>query len=171
MSPRVVLMGPPGAGKTSVGEALALLLGVGLRDTDSDVEKSSGKSVADIFVELGEPHFRELEHEAVVAALGGHEGVLSLGGGAPLHPLTRAALETYRDAGGMVVFLDVGLSAVVPRVGLNTTRPLLLGNPRQQWLALMKARRPVYEALATLTVLTDDRQPADTAKQIAEELA
>ncbi len=171
MAPRAVLMGPPGAGKTSVGEVLATLWNTTLHDTDADVERRAGKPVADIFVELGEPHFRELEHEAVVAGLAAHGGVLSLGGGAPLHPLSREALEAYRDAGGAIVFLDVSLSAVVPRVGLNTTRPLLLGNPRQQWLALMSARRPIYESLATVTVLTDDRDPADIARQIVEELA
>jgi shikimate kinase len=171
MSPRAVLMGPPGAGKTSVGRALAMLVGVALRDTDADVEARAGSSVADIFVELGEPHFRELEHEAVIEALGAHDGILSLGGGAPLHPLTREALSEYREQGGAIVFLDVSLTAVVPRVGLNTTRPLLLGNPRQQWLALMNTRRPVYESLATITVLTDDRQPDDIARQIAKELA
>lgn len=171
MPPRVVLMGPPGAGKSSVGEALSLLWDMAYRDTDADVEARAGKPVADIFVELGEPHFRELEHEAVMTALAGHDGVLSLGGGAPLHPATRAALEAYRDGGGAVVFLDVSLSAVVPRVGLNTTRPLLLGNPRQQWVALMNARRPVYESLATVTVVTDERSPKDIARHIAEELA
>jgi len=171
MAPRAILMGPPGAGKTSVGLALAQLWGTQLRDTDNDVETRAGKRVADIFVELGEPHFRELEHEAVIEALRSHEGVLSLGGGAPLHPLSREALVAYREAHGAIVFLDVSLTAVVPRVGLNTTRPLLLGNPRQQWLALMSARRPVYESLASFTVLTDDRQPSDIAREIAKELA
>ena len=171
MRPRVVLMGPPGAGKSSVGLALASLWGTDLRDTDVDIEKRAGKSVGDIFVEHGEAYFREEEHRAVVTALAGHDGVLSLGGGAPLHPLTREALNTYREEGGAIVFLDVSLTAVVPRVGLNTTRPLLLGNPRQQWLALMNARRPIYESLATLTVLTDDKEPADIARHIAEELS
>ena len=171
MSPRVVLIGPPGAGKSSVGARLAGVLGVGLRDTDADVEKATGRKVAEIFVADGEDHFRALEVEAVRAALTEHDGVLSLGGGAPLAPASQSALAEYRAAGGVIVFLDVSLTAAVPRVGLNATRPLLLGNPRQQWLALMTARRPIYESLATHTVLTDDLSPAEVAAHIAEAIA
>jgi shikimate kinase len=170
MAPRVVLMGPPGAGKSSVGRALASLLGERLRDTDEDIQASEGVSVAEIFVDKGERHFRELEVAAVAQALEEHAGVLSLGGGAPLAPDTQAALKAYAAAGGVTVFLDVSLTAVVPRVGLNATRPLLLGNPRQQWMALMAARRPIYEALATMTVLTDERTPSDVAQEIASAL-
>lgn len=167
MSPLVVLMGPPGAGKSSVGAALADMLGEQLRDTDADIEAAAGTSVAEIFVDQGEQQFRELEVAAVGRALAEHSGVLSLGGGAPLAPQTQEALKAYTSAGGVTVFLDVSLTAVVPRVGLNATRPLLLGNPRQQWLGLMAARRPIYEELATMTVLTDDRTPLEIAQEIA----
>lgn len=166
IAPRVVLMGPPGAGKSSVGRALAALLGERLRDTDEDIEASEGVAVAEIFVDQGEQRFRALEVAAVAKALAEHPGVLSLGGGAPLAPATQEALMAYAAAGGVIVFLDVSLTAVVPRVGLNATRPLLLGNPRQQWLALMAARRPIYEELATMTVLTDDRTPQELAEEI-----
>ena len=167
MAPRVVLMGPPGAGKSSVGRALASLLGERLRDTDEDIEASEGVTVAQIFVDQGEHHFRALEAAAVARALKEHAGVLSLGGGAPLAPDTQALLKAYAAAGGVTVFLDVSLTAVVPRVGLNATRPLLLGNPRQQWMALMAARRPIYEEVATMTVLTDERTPREVAQEIA----
>ncbi len=170
-APRAVLMGPPGAGKTSVGRALAHVWGVALRDTDADVEARAGKSVSDIFVESGEAEFRSLEAEAVRAALAEHPGVVSLGGGAPMHPLTQEALKAYAAAGGAVVFLDVSLAAVVPRVGLNAVRPLLLGNPRQQWQELMNQRRPVYEALATVSVSTDAKTPQGVAAEIVEVLA
>lgn len=171
MPPRVVLIGPPGAGKSSVGAKLATMLGVELRDTDADIEKATDRKVSEIFVDDGEDHFRTLEVEAVRAALTEHDGVLSLGGGAPLAQASQSALAAYRAAGGVIVFLDVSLTAAVPRVGLNATRPLLLGNPRQQWLALMTARRPVYESLATLTVLTDDLSPTEIAAHIAEAIA
>lgn len=168
--PVVVLVGPPGAGKTTVGERLAEELDLELRDTDADVETVAGKKVAEIFVEDGEPRFRELERDAVAAALTAHPGVLALGGGAVMDPLTEEALHAYRADGGTVVFLDVTLAAAAPRVGLNQSRPLLLGNPRKQWLELMAARRGVYERVADHVVLTDDRAPRDVAREITERL-
>lgn len=165
--PRVVLVGPPGAGKTTVAGALAGLLGAALRDTDADVEAVAGKPIREIFVDDGEPRFRDLERDAVAAALVGHDGVLALGGGAVMDPRTQAALADYAARGGTVAFLDVSLAHAAPRVGFNQSRPLLLGNPRAQWQALMEHRRPVYRAVATLVVDTDGRTPADVAEQIA----
>lgn len=161
-----MLVGPPGAGKSTVAAALAERWQLEVRDTDADVEAVAGKSVSDVFVEDGEPHFRELERRAVTTALVEHDGVLALGGGAVLHPDTRAALDGYRDAGGVVVFLDVSLAHAAPRVGLNQARPLLVGNPRAQWQALMDARRPVYEEVATVRVSTDGRRPTEVAEAI-----
>ncbi len=168
MTPRVVLVGPPGAGKSTVGRHLAALLGATLRDTDTDVEERAGKPVAEIFVDDGEPEFRRLEREAVARALTGFDGVLALGGGAVLDESSRAVLAAYRAAGGTVVFLDVSLTHAAPRVGFNTSRPLLLGNPRARWLELMAARRPVYEAVAGVRIDTDGRPPRDIATQIAD---
>ena len=165
--PRAVLVGPPGAGKSTVAGLLAQRWGVTSRDTDADVEATAGKSISDLFVDDGEPHFRELERQAVVTALGEHDGVLALGGGAVLDPRTEQVLLEYAEAGGTVVFLDVSLAHAAPRVGFNTARPLLLGNPRAQWQALMESRRPVYERVATLRVLTDARLPDDVAAEIA----
>lgn len=168
MAPVVVLIGPPGSGKSSVGARLARVLGTELRDTDTDIEATEGRSVADIFVSDGEAYFRQLERVAVARAIAEHTGVLSLGGGAPIDEETQAVLTKYVADGGVVVFLDISLTAAVPRVGLNATRPLLLGNPRQKWLALMNDRRPVYERLATMTVLTDNRRPSHIAAEIAQ---
>lgn len=170
-APRIVLVGPPGAGKSTVAASLGTRWQLSVRDTDTDVETTAGKAIAEIFVDDGEPHFRALEHAAVDAALSQHDGVLALGGGAILDERTQAALEQYADQGGVVVFLDVTLAHAAPRVGFNQARPLLLGNPRAQWQALMEARRPVYERLATLTILTDDLRPADVAEHIETELA
>jgi shikimate kinase len=171
MAPVVVLIGPPGSGKTSVGERLARVLGTDLRDTDADIEAAQGRSVADIFVSDGEEYFRQVERVAVAKAIAEHDGVLSLGGGAPIDEETHALLTKYVADGGVVVFLDISLTAAVPRVGLNATRPLLLGNPRQKWLALMNDRRPVYEQLATMTVLTDNRRPSHIAAEIAQAMS
>ncbi len=168
--PRVVLVGPPGAGKSTVARELARRLSVAARDTDDDVAARAGKSVADVFVEDGEPHFRSLERGAVLAALAAHDGVLALGGGAVLDPEVAAALAEYRTSGGTVVFLDVSLAAAAPRVGFNTSRPLLVGNPRARWQALMDARRPVYEQVATFGVLTDGLLPREVADRVLARL-
>lgn len=165
VSPRVVLVGPMGAGKTTVGRVLAQRWGVEVRDTDADVEAGAGKPVSDIFVEDGEARFRELEREAVATALATHDGVLSLGGGAVLDPATREALAGHR-----VVFLRVGLADAVRRVGLGTGRPLLLGNVRSRVRQLLEERTPIYEAVATLTVDTDGRTPEQVADDIEERL-
>ena len=154
MTPLVVLVGPPGAGKTTVGTLLAARCKVGFRDTDQDVERIAGSPISDIFVEQGEAAFRELESAAVRAALAEHRGVLSLGGGAVLDPETRALL-----AGRSVVFLDVGLTAAVERVGLNRSRPLLAVNPRAELQRMLTQRRALYEEVATLSVVTDEQTP------------
>ena len=169
--PRVVLVGPPGSGKSTVARALAARLGVTARDTDHDVEQVAGKAISDIFVDDGEQAFRALERAAVARALDEHDGVLALGGGAVLDAATQEALAAYRAGGGVVVFLDVSLAHAAPRVGFNQSRPLLLGNPRSQWQSLMNERRPVYQAVSSFTVLTDDLRPAAVAECIDAEIA
>ncbi len=147
------------------GEPLAQRWGLAFRDTDADVEQQSGKTIADIFVDDGEPRFRELERSAVHEALQGFDGVLAVGGGAILDAGTRELLREHR-----VVFLDVELADAVKRIGLNRDRPLLLGNPRAQLHALMQARRPLYEEVATVVVSTTGKSADAVADEIAEAL-
>jgi len=163
--PCVVLVGPPGSGKTTVGYALARALGVELHDTDQAIEVQQGRSISDIFLDDGEARFRELERAEVVASLALHPGVLSLGGGAVMDPVAAAAL-----AGHTVVFLDVGIADAANRVGFNRSRPLLAVNPRAQWSRLMEVRRPTYERLATFSVQTTGRTPRDIAAEIMQRL-
>jgi shikimate kinase len=161
-SPVAVLIGPPGAGKSTVGPLLAALLGAGFAETDAMVEEAAGKPVSDIFIADGEPAFRALERTAVASALDQQAGIVALGGGAVMDPATRERL-----AGHQVIYLRTGFAAAVRRVGLDTPRPLLLGNPRGRMRELLAERLPVYEELARITVDTDDRHPQDIADEIA----
>ncbi len=161
--PVAVLVGPPGSGKSTVGALLAQRLGVDLRDTDADIVAATGQEIADIFVDQGEAAFRALEREAVRTALSEHRGVLALGGGAVLDEGNRGLLAGHR-----VVFLDVGLADAARRVGLDTSRPLLLGNVRGRLKALLDERHPLYVEVATLTVDTSGRTPDDVADEIAK---
>ena len=163
--PIAVLIGPPGAGKSTVGALLADRFGVGFTDTDAVVESVAGKPVSDIFIEDGEPAFRELERAAVARALAGSDGVVAVGGGAVLDPKTQAGLTGY-----MVVYLETGFAAAARRVGFNQARPLLIGNPRATLKILLDQRIPVYQRLATITVGTDDKEPAEIADDIAGRL-
>ncbi|OJF11721.1 shikimate kinase [Couchioplanes caeruleus] len=162
MAPVAVVVGPPGAGKTTVGEAVAALLGVAFADTDHLVAQRAGKAIPEIFFDDGEDEFRRLERETIAAELASFDGVLALGGGAVLDPGTRDALRAQR-----VVFLTVELSDAVKRVGLGAGRPLLSVNPRATLKYLMEQRRPLYESVATHTVKTDGRAPDELAAEIA----
>ncbi|WP_399882820.1 shikimate kinase [Streptomyces sp. BBFR51] len=164
-APLVVLVGPMGVGKSTVGQLLAGRLGVGYRDTDEDIVSAEGRSIAEIFVDEGEPAFREREKNAVRAALTGHDGVLALGGGAILDADTRALL-----AGQRVVYLSMDVEEAVKRTGLNAARPLLAVNPRKQWRELMEARRHLYEEVAAAVVATDGRTPEEVTQAALDAL-
>ncbi|MFJ4568685.1 shikimate kinase [Streptomyces caelestis] len=159
MSPLIVLVGPMGVGKSTVGQLLAERLGTGYRDTDDDIVAEQGRSIAEIFVEEGESAFRAIEKAAVHKALAEHGGVLALGGGAILDPDTRALLAGHR-----VVYLSMDIEEAVKRTGLNAARPLLAINPRKQWRELMEARRHLYEEVATAVVPTDGRTPEEVTR-------
>lgn len=154
-----------GSGKSTVGELLAARLGVPYRDTDADIVAATGREISDLFVDEGEPYFRELERKAVAAAVAEHTGVLSLGGGAVLDEGTRGLL-----AGLPVAYLSMDVEEAVRRVGLGAARPLLAVNPRRQWRELMEARRHLYTEVARVVVATDDRTPEEVAQAVLDAL-
>jgi len=163
--PQVILIGPPGAGKSSVGKALGQRLSMNFADTDSLIEEQSGLRVSEIFLDKGEPFFRDLEREIVLRELANFDGILALGGGAVINADVESALRQTSDP---ICFLDVSLSSAAPRIGFNRDRPLLVGNPRAKWQELMNIRRPIYESLATLTVSTDSGTPSHIAQEVAD---
>jgi shikimate kinase len=167
VSPALVLVGPPASGKTTVGTAVAELLGVPFRDTDRDVEQVAGATVADLFVQHGEPRFRELEQQAVARALAEHDGVLALGGGAVTSAATRELLVAYGGAGGTVVWLDVDVPSAAKRVGLGRDRPILGVNPRAMLRHMLETRAPLYAEVATATVPTGGREPGEVIADVS----
>jgi shikimate kinase len=163
---RIVLIGAPGSGKTTVGHALAAHLQWPFIDTDALIELKADKKITDIFVVDGEEHFRALEFEVLKEVLREDSAVISLGGGAPI---PADAQDEIRKSDSIVIFLDVSLATAAPRVGFNRDRPLLLGNPRAQWQALSDKRRPIYEELATHSIKVDDMN-VDEIVAIAESM-
>ena len=162
-----ILIGPPGAGKSSVARSLGKLINKPVLDTDLLVEERCGKSISDIFIEDGESFFRGEELKVLLEAIQDENSILALGGGSILSEEAREALISSKRP---IVFLDVSISNAAPRVGFNKDRPLLTINPRQQWLGLMETRRPIYESLATITLNTDNRKPVEVAQELAQKL-
>lgn len=165
---RVVLIGAPGSGKSTVGAALAKVLALDFIDTDKLIEEREGKAITDIFVVDGEPHFRAVELETLKHVLTLNDVVISLGGGAPI---SDQAQQLINSSESTVIFLDVSLATAAPRVGFNRDRPLLLGNPRAQWQALSDKRRPIYEALADVSIKVDDMSVEAITSEIEKSLA
>ena len=167
MAPRVILIGPMGSGKTTIGQLLAAELKVAFRDTDHVIEEKSGRSVADIFLEDGEDEFRAFEKKVLRDELLSDDTVLALGGGAPISMDAQSALRAIASP---VIYLDISLATVAPRIGFNRDRPLLLHNPRGQWQTLMEARRPIYESIADTIIDVNDKSESEIVDLILEDL-
>ncbi|MEY4290163.1 MAG: hypothetical protein RL130_105 [Actinomycetota bacterium] len=167
MAPKVILIGPMGSGKTTIGQLVAQRLGLPFRDTDQIIEITENRSVSDIFLDEGEDSFRAIEKRVLRDELLTDNTVLSLGGGAPISIDAQSAI---RAIASHVVFLDISLSAVSSRIGFNRDRPLLLHNPRGQWQTLMEARRPIYESIADTVILVDGMAEEEIVSRILESL-
>lgn len=166
MTPYAVLVGPPGAGKSTIGRRVAAALELELLDTDVAIERHTGKTIADIFLHDGEPRFREIEEEVVADALASHTGIVSLGGGSILSDRTRTLLGPIP-----VVYLEISVAEGLRRTGANNARPLLAGpDPRAKYQTLMRIRRPLYRSVATIRVRTDGRSPSRVVGQVVAKL-
>lgn len=167
MAPRVILIGPMGSGKTTIGQLVASHLGIAFRDTDHVIEERAGKSVSDIFLEDGEDEFRVLEKKVLRDELLSDDTVLALGGGAPISIDAQSALRAIASP---VIYLDISLATVAPRIGFNRDRPLLLHNPRGQWQTLMEARRPIYESIADSVIDVNEKSESEIVALVLEGL-
>jgi shikimate kinase len=165
MPPRVILIGPMGSGKSTIGKSLANKLSLQFRDTDSVIEEQAKKTVSQIFIEDGEDAFRLIEKSVLRQELLSDDTVLALGGGAPISVDAQSALRAIKSH---VIYLDISLANVAPRIGFNRDRPLLLNNPRGQWQSLMEARRPIYESIADTIVDVNKRSQNEIVSQIME---
>jgi len=165
--PHLILIGPPGCGKSTVGAALAQKLTIDFIDTDVAIESSYGHKISDIFVDKGEEFFRDLEFNVLGQSLMIENCVLSLGGGAPI---AQRAQDLLKWANAPIFFLDVSLAVAAPRVGFNRDRPLLLGNPRAQWQSLAETRRPIYESLASFVIKVDAMSVEEVVDAIVSKL-
>lgn len=165
MAPRAIFIGPMGSGKSTIGKAVARSLKLNFRDTDTEIEKLEDMSVSQIFLDKGEDYFRTVEKKVLRQELLSDDTVLALGGGAPLSVDAQSAL---RAISSKVVYLDISLASVAPRIGFNRDRPLLLTNPRGQWQTLMEERRPIYESIADVVIDVNNKTEGAVVKEVLE---
>jgi shikimate kinase len=166
MAPKAVLIGLPGSGKSTIGRRLAKALGLGLLDTDAEIERRTGRTVAEIFAADGEACFRRIEEELIREALRDHDGILSLGGGAITTEGVREAL-----AGHTVVYLEISVAEGIRRTSGSTARPLLAGPDRdEKYRELMSQRAPLYRRVGTIRINTNRRNPGAVVRHIVARL-
>lgn len=163
MAPRVIFIGPMGSGKSTIGKSVALALGLPFRDTDTIIEEIEGMDVSQIFIDKGEDYFRTVEKKVLRDELLSDGSVLALGGGAPISIDAQSALKV---SSAPVVYLDISLANVAPRIGFNRDRPLLLHNPRGQWQTLMEARRPIYESIANFVIDVNGKSQKEIVNEV-----
>jgi shikimate kinase len=168
MAPRAIFIGPMGSGKSTIGKGVATALKIPFRDTDSIIEDLEGMPVSQIFIDKGEDYFRAIEKRVLRDELLSDGSVLALGGGAPISVDAQSALKV---SAAPVIYLDISLGSVAPRIGFNRDRPLLLHNPRGQWQTLMEARRPIYESIANFIIDVNGKSQREIVDEVLEVLA
>jgi shikimate kinase len=162
--PQVILIGLPGAGKSTVARALSKITGLSMTDTDQVIESRAGKKISEIFSIDGEAAFRALESQIVQEELARESGVLALGGGSIVDPVNQ---ELIAESGAAIVYLEISGFQASVRVGKNSDRPMLVGDAREKLARLATERSPIYQSLATITVKTASKKPSEVALEIA----
>ena len=166
LSKSIVLIGMPGAGKSTIGRKLSTRLNIPFMDSDQEVEAAAGMTIPQIFEKLGEPAFREGERKVIARLLSGPRIVLSTGGGAFMNEMTRELI--LKDA--VSIWLKADLEVLLQRTSRTNDRPLLAkGDPRAILMDLRAKREPVY-ALATLTVMSEDCPVEETTERVVQTL-
>lgn len=160
---RAILIGAPGAGKSSVGKALSRELSTSFQDTDAIIIEEQGRSIPEIFAQDGESGFRAIERDVVLKALHSNKGIISLGGGAVLDLKVQREISASSAA---VIYLHVGIKNVLARISNRSDRPLLASDPEKEWLAILNQRESLYKKLATIEVSTDNKKPFEVAKEL-----
>ena len=162
---RAILIGAPGAGKSTVGKALSRELSTSFQDTDAIIVEEQGRSISEIFAEKGEQGFRSIEREVVLKALHSNKGVISLGGGAVLDPKVQNEIT---ESSATVIYLSVRIGNVLARIANRSDRPLVATDPETEWLALFNQRESIYKSLATFEVSTDNKKAHEVARELVE---
>ncbi len=166
--PLAVIIGMPGAGKTRVGHQAASMLGVAFIDADQRVEDEARMGIPQYFERYGEKAFRDLESSLICELLDGYDGLLSLGGGAPMTPATRQALADYVRDGGRLIYLQADSKEAMERARRGGNRPMLKGDPDARWKQLFEERDPVFSELANIHVRTHGSTPQMAARKLTE---
>lgn len=164
--PVAVIIGMPGAGKTRVGREAAMLLGVDFVDADFAIEQHVGMRIPEYFERHGEAAFRALECKVVLELLSQRDGVISLGGGAPITETTREALSQYARNGGKVVYLEADPTEAMERARRGGNRPMLSGDADARWNMLFEQRHPIFSAIANRRVRTHGLTPQIAARKL-----
>ena len=162
---RAILIGAPGAGKSTVGKALSRELSTSFQDTDAIIVEEQGRSISEIFAEKGEQGFRSIEREVVLKVLHSNKGVISLGGGAVLDPTVQNEIT---KSSATIIYLRVGIGNVLARISNRSDRPLVATDPESEWIALFNLRESIYRRLATFEVSTDNKKAHEVARELVE---
>ena len=166
-SSSIILIGPMGSGKTSTGRVLAKEINYIFFDTDEEVTKRTGVSIAYIFDIEEEVGFREREYQALISLVENENSVIATGGGIVTHKQSRKLIKNHAN----IVYLKTGIQKQIERATVSENRPLLIDtDPEKKLKELMLTRAPLYEEISNIKINTDKKTPKELALEIIEQL-